>query len=258
MSMKLRARVATSAFACEHPMSRQPRPIIPEVPIHITQRGNNRLRCFFADADFLVYLDLLRIAARRADCDVHAYVLMTNHVHLLVTSKQQRGPAAMMKALGERYVQYVNRRYGRTGTLWEGRYHSCLVQRERYLMVCQRYIELNPVRAQVVAHPADYPWSSYRRNAHGEGSALITPHYLYSNLGADPCSRESAYRALFNDCITIRTINKVRRATNANLALGNKKFTAEMATLLGRPLSVRQGGRPKKKQLSRNVENTEV
>lgn len=233
-------------------MPRQPRPIIPEVPIHITQRGNNRLQCFFADADFLVYLDLLRIAAQRAGCDVHAYVLMTNHIHLLVTSKHQYGPASMMKALGERYVQYVNRRYARTGTLWEGRYRSCLVQRERYLMVCQRYIELNPVRAQMVAHPADYPWSSYRRNAHGEGSALITPHYLYSNLGADPYSRECAYRALFSDSITIRTINKLRRATNANLALGNKKFTEEMALLLGRPLSAQQGGRPKKDQLSRN------
>jgi putative transposase len=227
-------------------MSRQPRPIIPEVPIHIVQRGNNRLRCFFDDTDFLVYLDMLRIAAQRADCDVHAYVLMTNHIHLLVTSKQQYGPASMMKALGERYVQYVNRRYGRTGTLWEGRYRSCLVQRERYLMVCQRYIELNPVRAQMVTHPVNYPWSSYRRNAHGEGCQLITPHYLYTNLGSDPCSRESAYRGLFSDSITIRTLNKVRRATNANLALGNKKFTDEMAALLGRPLTSQQGGRPKK------------
>jgi putative transposase len=227
-------------------MSRQSRPIIPEVPIHITQRGNNRLRCFFADADFLVYLDLLRNAAHKAGCQVHAYVLMTNHIHLLVSSEHQDGPASLMKAVGERYVQYVNRRYGRSGTLWEGRYRSCLVQCERYLMVCQRYIELNPVRAQMVTHPVNYPWSSYRRNAHGEGSALVTPHDLYSNLGVDPPSREHAYRALFSDNLTVRTLNKVRRATNANLAVGNKKFTDEMATMLGRPMTPQQGGRPKR------------
>jgi putative transposase len=227
-------------------MPRQPRPIIADVPIHITQRGNNRHKCFFSDADFLVYLDLLRNAAHHAHCQIHAYVLMTNHIHLLVSTKSTHGPASLMKSLGERYVQYVNRRYARSGTLWEGRYRSCLVQCERYLMVCQRYIELNPVRAQMVTHPVNYPWSSYRRNAHGEGAALVTPHPLYVSLGEDAASRESAYRALFSDALAVRTINRVRRATNGNLALGNKKFTDEMSTILGRPVTPQAGGRPKK------------
>src|SRR4051812_33386562 len=117
-------------------MSRYPRPIVPNVPLHITQRGNNRLPCFFGAADFVVYLDLLRNAASESSCRVHAFVLMTNHVHLLVSPRESEGPATLMKSLGERYVQYVNRRYGRTGTLWEGRYRSCLVQCERYLMEC--------------------------------------------------------------------------------------------------------------------------
>lgn len=228
-------------------MPRQPRPIIPEVPIHITQRGNNRLKCFFSDTDFLVYLELLLNAALQAGCEVHAYVLMTNHIHLLVSSKDRCGPAALMKSLGERYVQYVNRHHARSGTLWEGRYHSCLVQCERYLMVCQRYIEMNPVRAHMVAHPASYQWSSYRRNALGERDALVTPHELYSRLGEDPNSRECAYRALFDDALTLSTIDEVRRATNGNLALGTKNFTDEMASILGRPLTRQLGGRPKKR-----------
>lgn len=227
-------------------MPRYPRPVIPEVPLHIIQRGNNRLKCFFSDTDFAVYLDLLRNGAEQAGCQVHAYVLMTNHIHLLVSSGDLRGPATLMKSLGERYVQYVNRRHARSGTLWEGRYRSCLVQCERYLMVCQRYIELNPVRAGMVAHPASYPWSSYRRNAHGEGSAFVTPHDLYSRLGADATSRERAYRALFSDAISVSTLDEVRRATIGNRAFGNKKFTDEMANLLGRPVTPQKGGRPKK------------
>src|SRR4051794_27355734 len=126
-------------------MSRQPRAVAPQIPLHIIQRGNNRQRCFFGEGDYLIFLNFLKHAALGAECQVHAYVLMTNHVHLLVTPATVRGPAHMMKTLGERYVQYVNRRYERTGSLWEGRYRSCLVQEDAYLLACQRYIELNPV-----------------------------------------------------------------------------------------------------------------
>ena len=227
-------------------MPRHPRPVLADVPLHITQRGNNRLKCFFGDGDFEVYLDLLQRAAELAHCEVHAYVLMTNHVHLLVSSSNTNGPAKLMKSLGERYVQYVNRRYARTGTLWEGRYRSCLVQSERYLMICQRYIELNPVRAQLVSHPADYPWSSYRRNAHGEGRAVITPHELYGRLGFDPVSREIAYRAMFKNALPEKTINKIRRATDSNNALGSPRFTERMACKLELPFLSRVNGRPQK------------
>lgn len=227
-------------------MPRQPRPIVAEIPVHIIQRGNNRLKCFFVDADFELYRELLRDAALKADCEIHAYALMTNHVHLLVSSKHDHGPASMMKSLGERYVQYVNRRHARTGTLWGGRYRSCLVQSERYLMVCHRYIELNPVRAEMVTHPADYPWSSYRRNAHGEADPLVTPHYLYGRLGMDDLSRERAYRDLFSEVLPDSTLCAIRKATNGNFSLGNSEFADEMSTKLGRPVVPRQPGRPKK------------
>lgn len=216
-------------------MARPPRPVVPDVPLHITQRGNNRLNCFFADTDYLVYLDLLRTAASAARCDVHAYVLMTNHVHLLVTPKDERGPSLLMKALGERYVQYFNRRHARTGTLWEGRYRSCLVQSERYLMVCHRYIELNPVRAQLVNQPGDYPWSSFRRNAHGEENLLIVPHELYARLGNDAGSRENAYLALFSDVLSENILVELRLATHNNRLLGTQEFKAEICKKLGRP-----------------------
>jgi putative transposase len=209
------------------------------------QRGNNRLRCFFGDSDYLVFLDLLKNCALTAGCRVHAYVMMSNHVHLLVTPGTAGAPAAMMKALGQRYVQYVNRRYCRTGSLWEGRYRSCLVQHERYLLTCQRYIELNPVRAQMVTHPADYRWSSYRANAHGEASEVITPHPVYAALGGHIVAREIAYRELFNAALPTGVLNKVRRATNGNFALGNKGFIDEMAKTLGRTVSPRTGGRPR-------------
>jgi putative transposase len=226
-------------------MPRLPRPVVADVPLHIIQRGNNRLQCFFGDSDYLVYLDLLKRCAFQADCRVHAYVLMTNHVHLLVTPLSIGSPAAMMKSLGQRYVQYVNRRYSRTGSLWEGRYKSSLVEHERYLLICQRYIELNPVRARMVTHPSHYPWSSYRVNAHGAGSKLITPHPTYLNLAHAAIEREIAYRKLFDIVIPTSILNKVRRATNGNFALGNKQFTTDMAHRLGRQVTPLAAGRPR-------------
>lgn len=232
---------------CERTMPRQSRVVVPEVPLHITQRGNNRLPCFFEEVDFSVYLKLLRAASIRAECRVHAYVLMSNHVHLLVSPSDEHGPAMMMKALGERYVQYVNRRYSRTGTLWEGRYHSCLVQCERYLMACQRYVELNPVRASLVSKPADYPWSSYHHNAQGRQSKLVTPHELYSRLGSDPASRQSAYRALFDEILGSEAVRQVRNATHGNTAFGSPAFAAQFAQMRGRSLLLREAGRPRKR-----------
>lgn len=213
-------------------MPRQPRPVIPEVPLHITQRGNNRQVCFFGQSDFLVYLDLLRRAAKQSACKLHAYVLMSNHVHLLVTPSDEIGPAAMMKSVGENYVRYVNRRYARTGGLWEGRYRSCLVQSETYLMVCQRYIELNPVRAGMVVAPIHYQWSSYRCNAHGEVNKLVTPHELYQRLGSALEIRTLAYRALFDEVLSENTMKQLRRATNGGLTLGNQAFTDRVQELL--------------------------
>ncbi|MCE3603312.1 transposase [Massilia sp. P8910] len=224
-------------------MPRRHRLIVPDVPIHIIQRGNNRLPCFFVEADYLVYLDLLRIAAEQAGCSVHAYVLMTNHIHLLVSPQSSSSPAAMMKSLGERYVQYVNRRHQRIGTLWQGRYRSCLVQEDHYFFVCQRYIELNPVRAGMVAHPLDYRWSSYQANAYGEASRIVTPHALYSALAAEHAERELSYRALFLEKMPWAMVEQVRDATNRNAVLGNEEFIARMARASGEDVMPRRQGR---------------
>ena len=215
-------------------MPRRPRLVVRDIPLHIIQRGNNKQQCFFSDSDHLIYLELLRRGASRAGCSVHAYVLMSNHVHILVTPSDEYGPARMMKAVGERYVRYLNERCQRTGTLWDGRYRSCLVHDESYLLVCHRYIELNPVRAGMVGHPSLYPWSSHHCNAYGRTDPIITPHSLISALGKDVQARNHAYRQFFSGGETKEELAQLRHATNSNYACGNIAFHEAMEKLLGR------------------------
>jgi len=160
-------------------MARKPRFNLVGQPQHVIQRGNNREACFYAAQDYRFYLCCVGEAARKFACDVHAYVLMTNHVHLLVTPRAEQAIGNLMQSVGRRYVRYINHVYRRTGTLWEGRYKASLIDSERYLLACYRYIELNPVRAAMVASPAQYRWSSYRCNAVGKTDTLITPHVQY-------------------------------------------------------------------------------
>jgi putative transposase len=204
------------------------------VPLHIIQRGNNRIACFFATEDYRFYLHHLEELAQRFNCDVHAYVLMTNHVHLLVTPSETDSASLLMKHLGQRYVQYVNRVYRRSGTLWEGRFKSSLVQQQGYLLKCQRYIELNPVRASMVPHPRDYPWSSYRANGELLPSSLVTPHDGYSALGETPEQRAAAYRQLCQIGVEEEVLKEIRSAANGNFALGSQRFKDEISAMLGR------------------------
>lgn len=227
-------------------MPRRARLTLPGVPLHLIQRGNNRQACFFADDDYRFYLGWLAEYAGKIGCRVHAYVLMTNHVHLLVSADRAESPGALMKALGQRYVQYVNRAYRRSGTLWEGRFRSCLIQEENYLLACQRYIELNPVRAGMVGHPGEYRWSSYRANGQGEDDALVRPHILYEGLGRDVAGRQAAYRELFRQELERGLMDEIRRATNGNFVLGNERFSAEVAATLGRRALPGKSGRPRK------------
>lgn len=227
-------------------MPRRPRLALPNVPLHIIQRGNNRQACFFAEEDYRFYLDWLREYADKAGCRIHAYVLMTNHVHLLISAERPKSPGALMKALGQRYVQYVNRTYRRSGTLWEGRFRSCLTQEDDYLLACQRYIELNPVRADMAEHPAEYRWSSYLGNAQGEPDALLKPHAMYLALGRDEASRAAAYRELFRYALEPGLVDEIRRATNGNYALGNATFAAQVAAALGRRATPGKSGRPRR------------
>ena len=227
-------------------MPRRPRLVLPHIPLHLIQRGNNRQVCFVADEDYRFYLDWLAEYAGKTGCRIHAYVLMTNHVHLLVSADRGGAPGALMKALGQRYVQYFNRTYRRTGTLWEGRYRSCLTQAEDYLLACQRYIELNPVRAGMVEHPADYRWSSYRANAQGEENALVTPHEIYLGMGGSQVLRQTAYRELFRHELEPGLVDEIRRATRGNFALGSDRFAEQITAALGRRVTPGKSGRPRK------------
>ncbi|WP_374338703.1 transposase [Methyloversatilis sp.] len=226
-------------------MPRRARLSLPGVPLHLVQRGNNRQACFFAPDDYRHYLDWLEDHSRRQGCRVHAYVLMTNHVHLLVSADDPGAPSRVMKALGQRYVQYINRTYRRSGGLWEGRFRSCLVQQDDYLFACLRYIEMNPVRAGMVEQPADYRWSSYRAHAHGAFDTMLTPHAAYLALGTNPDERQQRYRMLFREQLGQQVLEDIRDATRGNFVLGNPKFAAEVAVALGRRASRGKAGRPR-------------
>ena len=227
-------------------MPRRPRIAISGVPLHLIQRGNNREPCFCADEDCQAYLGWLTEYARKTDCVIHSYVLMTNHVHLLLTPQTSNGVGELMKRLGQRYVQYFNRTYQRSGTLWEGRFRSCLTQEEEYLLSCYRYIELNPVRANMVEHPAEYRWSSYRINAQGEASQLVTHHSLYNALGSSGEKRCAAYRDLFRHQLDPGLVDEIRASTNGNYALGNERFQKRIADALKRRVTRGKAGRPRK------------
>jgi putative transposase len=225
-------------------MPRRLRLTLAGVAVHLIQRGNNRGACFFAAEDYARYLGYLAEFARQFGCAVHAFVLMTNHVHLLLMPQHADGASRLMQRLGQHYVQYVNRSYRRSGTLWEGRFRSCLAQSEDYVLACYRYIELNPVRAGMVRHPADYRWSSYRVNGQGTPSALVVPGEEYLHLGANAADRCEAYRALVGAQLDPDVVTEIREATNGNVALGNERFRGEIEAALGRRARRGTSGRP--------------
>jgi putative transposase len=227
-------------------MPRQPRYRIPGLPQHIVQRGNDRQSTFYADADYRFYKKWLAHAAQVHACQIHAYVLMTNHVHLLVTPNAADSVPQLMQSLGRRYVRYINQTYERTGTLWEGRYKACLVQADRYLLACQRYIELNPVRAGMLSDPADYKHSSYRHNALGLPDPLLTSHPAYEALAADISARRRAYRSMFESAIDPKTTDDIRQLTEGCQVLGNDCFKDEIEAILSRPVRPGRPGRRRK------------
>ena len=196
----------------------------PDLPLHVIQRGNNGGACFTTPADCRTYLSYLREASARYECAVHAYVLMTTHTHLLVTPGRPDALPLLMKRVAQKYTQYVNWRYHRIGSPWSGRYKAALVQTERYLLVCQRYIELNPVRAGVVGRPDQYPWSSYRCNGNGTPDTLVVPHAQYLALGRDSVERQYSYQQLFEHALDATHVEQIRAATNGGCAVGDQQF----------------------------------
>lgn len=234
-------------------MARLPRMIIPGQPQHVIVRGNNRCEIFCCATDYRFYLDKLQAACKTHDCQVHAYVLMTNHVHLLITPFSEASLGKTLQMLGRYYVQYFNYCYRRTGTLWEGRYKATLIDSESYLLTCMRYIELNPVRAGMVADPVDYPWSSYRFNAQRQADSLVTPHFEWHRLGNDDNERQAAYRALFNQTLSETQINEIRDATNKAWVLGDGRFKERIQLQLARRVEpAARGGDRKSAQFKIN------
>ena len=223
-------------------MARLPRFNIVGQPQHVIVRGNNREPIFYSEPDYLFYLDKLQQACEKHNCDLHAYVLMTNHVHMLITPNTENALSKAMQMIGRYYVQYFNHAYQRTGTLWEGRYKATLIDSDLYALTCYRYIELNPVRAKMVDHPAEYPWSSYRCNALGEQCELIEPHPLYQQFGREKTDRTLAYRALFEQLIAEKTLDEIREATNKAWVLGSDYFKARIEKQTNRPTAPRKRG----------------
>jgi len=225
-------------------MPRKPRFYLPGVAAHVVQRGNNRQAVFFSDADYTAYLGWLKEGAQAHGCAIHAYCLMSNHVHLLFTPSARYGISRMIQYVGRHYVTYVNHEYDRSGTLWEGRHKGCVVAKDGYFLACSRYIELNPVRAGMVRAPGQYRWSSYRSNALGESDTLLSPHALYESLGCTDQTRRHAYRELFGNDLAPERVHDIRVAVQTGTPLGNDRFKDEIERALQCKVGQSRRGRP--------------
>jgi putative transposase len=223
-------------------MPRQARFIVPDIALHVIQRGHNRNACFRDDTDRMVYLATVAELLRGNACALHAYCLMTNHIHMLLTPATPNACATLMRNLGQRYAQYFNRRYDRTGALWEGRYRSCLVDSANYILACYRYVERNPVRADMVSSAAAYRWSSYQGNTGRALNRLLTPHVEYLALGNDESTRWSAYRQMLEVADEPGFLTAIRDATNGGLALVDDALKAKLQTDTGRRLEHKKPG----------------
>jgi len=227
-------------------MPRKPRFFLPDVPVHIIIRGNSR-KVIFAEAnDYREYLECLIDSVERYECQIHAYVLMTNHVHLLVSASKPDNLSKLPQHVGRKYVPYFNKKYGCSGTLWEGRFKASSIDSEEYLLACYRYIELNPVRASMVEMPGEYRWSSYAANAFGEKDPLLTPHPLYLGLSRDSNDRVRIYRESFKEIIDGMIVDEIRRSVQTGTPLGNEKFKSEIEKLLAVKVGQARRGCPEK------------
>lgn len=219
--MEMRPTRTDTIHAFRHHMARPPRIQIADLTQHIINRGNNRCDIFRADEDYRFFLFALRDASVRHRLDVHSYALMTNHFHVVATPRAANGLSKAMQVIGTRYVAYFNRRYARTGRLFEGPYKSSVIGTESYWFTCMRYVELNPVRAGLVSHPGDYRWSSYRSNALGGPDPLIAPHVLYASLGASAADRQQSWRELCREAIPSEELFEIREAIRRRGMLGH-------------------------------------
>jgi len=228
-------------------MPRVARGIISGTPYHIIHRGNNRQRIFFYDNDYRYLLSLVGEAKEKYACKLYSYAIMPNHVHFILESPQiSENLAKYIKLLAQKYSQYINKKYKRTGSLWEGKFRSLPISTDNYLLACSRYVEMNPVRANIVKDPGDYAWSSHRYKAgYKYGIALIDQDPLYMSLGKDIEERQKNYRKLFKESMVQCELDSIRAAINKGGVFGNAQFKGEIETFLGRKLDIRGRGRPK-------------
>jgi putative transposase len=227
-------------------MPRKPRFYLPGTPVHIVQRGHSREPVFFENDNYSAYLEWLEQASERYGCAIHAYVLMTNHIHILATPDSQNSISQMMQYLGRHYVPYINHNYGSSGSIWEGRYKASMIHEDEYLLTCMRYIELNPVRANMVKTPGAYRWSSFRANGRGESNTLVQPHSLYHSLGRTRQHRQDTYQALFKTHIDNKVMENIRSAWQTGTPLGNEEFRRKVEDKLKCRVGQARRGRPGK------------
>ena len=239
-------------------MPRKPRMYLPGVPAHVLQRGNDQNYCFFKTNDYQFYLTCLDQALKRYHVQLHAYVLMPDHVHLLMTPTETEGISKVMSLLGQQYVRYINRTYQRSGPLWGGRHKASLVDAEEYLLRCYRYIESNPMRSGLVNSPEEYPWSSYRHHTWGKINPYIKEHKIYLDLGQTNEERQYAYRELFNKTLSEQETHKIRSSFHYNYPLGNQQFKEQIETILNRRIGYAKRGRPPLQQRRNTIKDPET
>lgn len=227
-------------------MPRHPRLVLIGYPHHIILRGNNRSAIFYNDADKHFFIAYLLGAKGKTNSKIYAYCLMTNHVHLLIEPTDEHGLGNMIQSLGRKYVRYINQTYGRTGTLWEGRFKSSPVSKDAYFLACCRYIELNPVRAGMVKQPKDYVWSSYNFRAEGKRDKVLDEDPIYKSLGKTAEERQSKYKEWFRKSISEDELNLIRLATQKGGVIGNREFLDKISKSLGKSVTLRPRGRPRK------------
>ena len=227
-------------------MPRKKRFYQPGVPVHVFQRGHNKEPVFFDNQDYLAYLRFLKAAADDLGCLIHAYVLMTNHVHLLATPQAENDISLLFQNIGRYFVPYINKTYRRRGSLWEGRHKGNILESEAYFLICMRYIEMNPVRAGMVDHPAKYRWSSYAANGLGVSNAVLTEHAEYVAVGRLSEARQIAYRGLFDHAEDAEALALLRCALQTGTPLGNARYKMEIEAALDLKVGFAQRGRPKK------------
>ncbi|ARU58815.1 transposase [Oleiphilus messinensis] len=227
-------------------MARKPRFNLTDYPQYIMQRGHNRLPCFFDQQDYEMFLESLEKAATQYQCEIHAYALLKTEAHIIVTPRVQGGVSQMMQSLGRRYVQYMNHRYHRSGTLWEGRYKSSLIDSSAYMITCTRYIESLPVDMGLSDSEATYPWSSYQTHAGGQSNPVLKPHEMYNELGEDEGQRCEVYRELFGFELDPGIKKHIVETLNLEMVLGGDRFKHQIQLMVDRPVRPKKRGRPPK------------